>query len=81
MTPDLTGLAGRSSASALLDACIAAARSPANQHTFVRTSVDTAAATARNIDSLRAAGAAVPRLAGLAAVSYTHLTLPTKRIV
>jgi len=66
MIPDLTGLTGRPSSSALLDACIAAARSPANQHTFVRTSFDTATATARSIDSRRAAGAAVPRLAGLA---------------
>jgi len=67
MIPDLTGsLAGRSSASALLDACIAAARSPANQHSFVRTSFDTAAATARDFDSQRAAGAASPRLAGMA---------------
>jgi len=66
MIPDLTGLTGRPSSSALLDACIGAARSPANQHTFVRTSFDTATATARSIDSQRAAGAAVPRLAGLA---------------
>jgi len=66
MIPDLTGLTRRSSASALLDACIAAARSPANQHTFIRTNFDTATATARAVDSQRAAGAVVPRLAGLA---------------
>ena len=66
MTPDLTGLRERSSASALLDACTAAARSSANRHTFIRTSFDTAAATAREVDALRAAGAPVPPLAGLA---------------
>ncbi len=66
MTPDLTGLRAHSSASALLDACIDAARSDANRHTFVRTTFDSAAASARESDALRAAGAAVPPLAGLA---------------
>ena len=66
MTPDLTGLRERPSASALLDACIAAARTSANQHTFTSTSFDTAAATARGIDTRRAAGQPLPPLAGLA---------------
>jgi amidase/aspartyl-tRNA(Asn)/glutamyl-tRNA(Gln) amidotransferase subunit A len=66
MTPDLTGIRERSSASASLDICIAAARSSANRHTFIRTSFDAATATARQVDALRAAGAPVPPLAGLA---------------
>lgn len=66
MTPDLTGTRTRSSASALLQVCIEAARSPANQNSFVSTSFDLAAAVANAVDSLRAAGAPVPPLAGLA---------------
>ena len=66
MTPDLTGLREHPSASVLLDACIAAARTSANQHTFTSTSFDTAAATARDIDTRRAAGQPLPLLAGLA---------------
>jgi aspartyl-tRNA(Asn)/glutamyl-tRNA(Gln) amidotransferase subunit A len=66
MTPDLTGLRERSSASALLDACIAAARCEANRHTFLHTSFDSATACARAIDVLRDAGSAVPALGGFA---------------
>jgi aspartyl-tRNA(Asn)/glutamyl-tRNA(Gln) amidotransferase subunit A len=66
MTPDLTGSLAHPSASALLDACLDAARSTANQHSFVSISADTAAAVARTVDSLRSAGAPVPRLGGLA---------------
>lgn len=66
MTPDLTGTRTHSSASALLQVCIEAARSPANQNSFVSTSFDLAAAVANAVDSLRAAGAPVPPLAGLA---------------
>lgn len=65
MTPDLTG--SRSlDAGAALDACITAARAPANRYTFIRTSFDAAAATARSADALRASGAVVPPLAGMA---------------
>ena len=66
MTPDLTGSRERATASALLEASIAAARSDANRHTFISTSFEAAAATARAIDTRRAAGATVPPLAGLA---------------
>lgn len=66
MTPDLTGLRERTSASALLDDCIEAARSEANRHTFLHTSFDSARVCARAIDALRDAGAAVPALGGLA---------------
>ena len=66
MTTDMTALPARSSASALLDACIEAARSDASRHAFVRTSFDAASATARAVDALRTAGATVPPLAGLA---------------
>ena len=66
MTPDLTGTRALASASASLQACIAAAQSPANRHAYIGTSFDAAAATAHAIDALRAAGAAVPTLAGLA---------------
>jgi len=66
MTPDLTGLRDSANASALLDACIAAAQSDANRHTFISTSFDAAAAVARDIDARRAAGQALPPLAGLA---------------
>jgi aspartyl-tRNA(Asn)/glutamyl-tRNA(Gln) amidotransferase subunit A len=66
MTPDLTGPHERIRASALLDACIAAARSEANRHTFLHTSFDSAMAQARAVDALRDTGAALPALAGLA---------------
>lgn len=66
MIPDLTGSRERSSASALLDACIAAARSDANLHTFISTSFERAAEVARAVDARRASGAAVAPLAGLA---------------
>lgn len=64
MTPDLTGLRECSSAVALLDACIDAARSSANRHTFIQTSFDAAAEAARESDARRAAGAALAPLAG-----------------
>ncbi|MEP7102833.1 MAG: amidase [Burkholderiales bacterium] len=66
MTLDLTGSRGRSPASGLLATCIEAARSDANRHTFIGTSFDAAAETARSVDARRAAGAAIPPLAGLA---------------
>ncbi|MES2098601.1 MAG: amidase [Pseudomonadota bacterium] len=66
MTPDLTGSRDRASASALLDACIDAARSDANRHTFISTSFDAAGETARAVDARRATGAATAPLAGLA---------------
>ncbi|MES3014686.1 MAG: amidase [Pseudomonadota bacterium] len=66
MTPDLTGARDRTTASALLDVCIDAARSDANRHTFISTSFDTAAKTARAVDARRTAGEPVPPLAGLA---------------
>jgi len=66
MIPDLTGLRERSSASDAIAQCIAAARGPANEHTFVRTSFDAAAETARQIDTLRERLVPVPPLAGLA---------------
>lgn len=66
MTPDLTGSRDHSPAIGLLDACIEAARSDANRHTFVGTSFDAAAETARAVDARRAKGELVPRLAGLA---------------
>ena len=65
MTPDLIG--SRSlDAGAALDACVAAARAPANRHIFTHTSFETAAAVARSVDVLRAGGAIVPPLAGMA---------------
>ena len=65
MTPDLTS--SRSlAAGALLDASVAAARAPANRHTFTHTSFEAAAAVARTVDALRAGGAVVPPLAGMA---------------
>ena len=66
MTPDLTGLRDRAPASALLEACVAAAQSDANRHSFTSTSFEAAAAVARDIDARRAAGQPVPPLAGLA---------------
>jgi aspartyl-tRNA(Asn)/glutamyl-tRNA(Gln) amidotransferase subunit A len=66
MTPDLTESRECATAIALLDACVEAARSDANRHAFISTSFEAAAATARAIDTRRAAGAAVPPLAGLA---------------
>ena len=65
MTPDLTGSRSPDAGTAL-DACIAAARAPANRHTFIRTSFETAAVVARSVDVLRAGGAVVPPLAGMA---------------
>ena len=66
MTPDPTGTPARISMREQLDASIAAARSPANRHTFISTSFDAAVATARATDARRAAGAAMPPVAGLA---------------
>jgi aspartyl-tRNA(Asn)/glutamyl-tRNA(Gln) amidotransferase subunit A len=53
-------------ATARLEACVSAARTPGNRHTFVGTSFDAALAVAREVDARRAAGAAVPPLAALA---------------
>jgi aspartyl-tRNA(Asn)/glutamyl-tRNA(Gln) amidotransferase subunit A len=66
MTPDPTGTTAHVSTSELLDACIAAARGPANRYTFIRTSFDTAVAAARAADARGAEGAAMPPLAGQA---------------
>ncbi len=66
MTPDPTGTPAHVSRGEWLDACIVAARSSANRHTFVSTSFETALVTARTADARRAAGEAMPPLAGLA---------------
>ena len=67
MGRDLTAARGGAPASERMAACIAAARAPANRYVFVGTSFETATATARSVDALRAGGAAVvPPLAGLA---------------
>ena len=66
MTTDLSGICSPAPSSALLDACIASARSPANRHTFTRTDFDTAMALAREFDARRGAGAVMPPLAGMA---------------
>ena len=66
MTPDLTGLREHGEASALLEACIAAARSDANRHTFIATSFDAARQAASAVDTLRRAGGPTPPLGGLA---------------
>ncbi len=71
MTPDLTGTRtlierGAASASAALEACAAAANTPALQHAFVGNRFSEAAAAAAAVDSLRAAGGPLPTLAGLA---------------
>ena len=58
--------ARRSSARACLEASIAAARGPANRHSFLRTSFDAASATAAAVDSSHASGVPLPPLAGLA---------------
>jgi aspartyl-tRNA(Asn)/glutamyl-tRNA(Gln) amidotransferase subunit A len=71
MTPDLLAAraeiaARRSSAQSLLDASLAAARSTANRHSFVRRFDEMAQAAARSVDLQQAAGAPLPPLAGLA---------------
>jgi aspartyl-tRNA(Asn)/glutamyl-tRNA(Gln) amidotransferase subunit A len=66
MTLDLTGARERTPAIALLHMCVASARSDANRNTFVSTSFDAAAETARAVDARRAVGKPVSRLAGLA---------------
>ena len=66
MPSDPTDHLPRTPARALLEHAVAAAKSPSNRHTFVRVSFDTAAAAARSIDALRAAGAPLPPLAGMA---------------
>jgi amidase/aspartyl-tRNA(Asn)/glutamyl-tRNA(Gln) amidotransferase subunit A len=64
--------AALTSAAARLDACITAAKSPANAHTFLSTSFEGAAVVARNIDSAAKAGLPLPPLAG-SAVSVKDL--------
>jgi aspartyl-tRNA(Asn)/glutamyl-tRNA(Gln) amidotransferase subunit A len=71
MSPDLTAAAldiraGRRSAMQALDEALAHADGPANRHTFIRRFDAEARAAARQIDALRAAGASLPPLAGLA---------------
>jgi aspartyl-tRNA(Asn)/glutamyl-tRNA(Gln) amidotransferase subunit A len=57
---------GTGSAQAALDEALAQAASPANRHTFVRRFGAAAGAAAQAIDALRAAGAPLPPLVGLA---------------
>ena len=57
---------GRTSATALMRDSLAAARSDAARHVFVRDFFEQAQACARSVDSLRAAGAPLPPLGGLA---------------
>lgn len=71
MTPDLLAAraeiaARRTSAQALAEASLAAARTEANRHSFVRRFDDMAQAAARAVDAQHAAGAPLPPLAGLA---------------
>jgi aspartyl-tRNA(Asn)/glutamyl-tRNA(Gln) amidotransferase subunit A len=71
MSPDLTAAAldiqaGRRSATQALEDALDRADSPANEHTFIRRFDNDARAAARQIDTLRAAGAPMPPLAGLA---------------
>lgn len=71
MPSDLTAArldisSGRSTARRLLDVSLAAADAPACRHAFVRRFDTTAQAAAESVDRLRAAGAAVAPLAGLA---------------
>lgn len=71
MTPDLTAArldiaCARSSAEQLFEDALAAVDSPACRHVFVRRFDDAARATARSVDALRARGAPLPPLAGLA---------------
>jgi aspartyl-tRNA(Asn)/glutamyl-tRNA(Gln) amidotransferase subunit A len=71
MTPDLIAArreiaARRSTAERELDACLVAADSPANRHSFVRRFDAMARAAARAVDAQHAAGAPLPPLAGLA---------------
>jgi aspartyl-tRNA(Asn)/glutamyl-tRNA(Gln) amidotransferase subunit A len=71
MSPDLTAAAldiqaGRRSATQALEDALDRADSPANEHTFIRRFDNDARAAARQIDTLRAAGAPIPPLAGLA---------------
>ena len=71
MSPDLTGTRtqiehGALSASTALAKSVAAANAPALQHAFVGKHFAAAAASAAAVDSLRATGAPLPALAGLA---------------
>ncbi|MBC8054974.1 MAG: amidase [Rhizobiales bacterium] len=66
MNSDLTGTHDHSSACERLDACIDAARSASNRHSFISTSFEQAIETARGVDALRAAGETLPPLAGAA---------------
>ncbi len=66
MTVALSGSNAHPSASLLMEACIAAAKTPANHRTFIRTSFESASRIAREVDAARAAGAPAPPLAGRA---------------
>ncbi|MEO5698249.1 MAG: amidase [Burkholderiaceae bacterium] len=66
MTSARSGSNAHPSACALMESCIAAARTPANHRTFIRTNFDGALKTAREVDAARAAGALAPPLAGRA---------------
>ena len=71
MNPDLTATraqisARRIRASDAIEASIAAARSEANRHTYIRFDEEVAQVTARQVDAMFDAGAPLPPLAGLA---------------
>ncbi len=71
MTPDLITARGeiaaqRTTATALLDASLAAADGGANRHTFIRRFDAMARAVAASVDAQHACGAPLPPLAGLA---------------
>jgi amidase/aspartyl-tRNA(Asn)/glutamyl-tRNA(Gln) amidotransferase subunit A len=66
MTPDLTGSLEQGRARALLDACVDAAQSAANRHTFISTSFEVARRTADDADVARRAGSPGYALGGLA---------------
>jgi aspartyl-tRNA(Asn)/glutamyl-tRNA(Gln) amidotransferase subunit A len=66
MPTDPTGRHPQPLATELVEHAVAAAQSPASRHAFLRVSFDAAVATARSVDALRAAGAPMPPLAGMA---------------
>ena len=71
MTPDLIAaradiVDGRTCAAAAIETSIGAAQAEVNRFTYVRFDASVARAAAAQVDALRAAGAPVPSLAGLA---------------
>ena len=65
MPSDPPGPPTRPAATAQIEAAIAAARIPANRHTFLRTSFDSAIAVAHALDARRADAGPMPPLAGM----------------